>query len=53
MAGSLTAVCYALAAGAAQVVRVHDVRETRDAVLLWRTLDEFQKKPQSGAGNCQ
>jgi dihydropteroate synthase len=44
LAGSLTAVCHAMACGAAQVVRVHDVKETRDAVLLWRVLEGFQKQ---------
>jgi dihydropteroate synthase len=34
LAGSLAAVCYAAARGAAQVVRVHDVEATRDAVTL-------------------
>jgi dihydropteroate synthase len=53
LAGSLTAVCHAMARGAAQVVRVHDVRETHDAVLLWRILDEFQKRPQEGAEKSQ
>ena len=32
LAGSLAAVCYAMAKQAVQVVRVHDVEETRDAV---------------------
>ncbi len=34
LAGSLAAVCYALGRQAAQIVRVHDVMETRDAVEL-------------------
>jgi dihydropteroate synthase len=34
LAGSLAAVCYAAARQAAQVVRVHDVEATRDAVTL-------------------
>ena len=38
LAGSLAAVCYALAHGAAQVFRVHDVAETRDAVRLFEAL---------------
>ena len=36
LAGSLAAVCYALAHRAAQIVRVHDVAETRDAVVLFQ-----------------
>jgi dihydropteroate synthase len=35
LAGSLAAVCYALGREAAQVVRVHDVEATRDAVTLF------------------
>jgi dihydropteroate synthase len=38
LAGSLAAVCFALAAGAAHIVRVHDVAETRDVVLLHQAL---------------
>jgi dihydropteroate synthase len=38
LAGSLAAVCFAVAADAAQVVRVHDVAETRDVVLLFQAL---------------
>jgi dihydropteroate synthase len=39
-AGSLAAVCFALARGAVQVVRVHDVAATRDAVDLFARLEE-------------
>jgi dihydropteroate synthase len=42
LAGSLAAVCYALARRAAQVVRVHDVAETRDAVILFETLRRIE-----------
>jgi dihydropteroate synthase len=38
MAGSLAVACHALAHGAAQIVRVHDVAVTRDAVLLLEAL---------------
>jgi dihydropteroate synthase len=38
LAGSLAVVCHALAHGAAQIVRVHDVAQTRDAVLLFEAL---------------
>ncbi len=34
LAGSLAAACYALVRGSAQMVRVHDVAETRDVVTL-------------------
>jgi dihydropteroate synthase len=38
LAGSLAAVCYVLAHGAVQVIRVHDVEETRDAVDLFEAI---------------
>jgi dihydropteroate synthase len=38
LAGSLAAICHALAHGAVQVLRVHDVAETRDAVALFTAL---------------
>jgi dihydropteroate synthase len=40
LAGSLAIVCYAVAHGTAQIVRVHDVRETRDAVALVSAIRE-------------
>jgi dihydropteroate synthase len=40
LAGSLAAICHALAHGSAQVLRVHDVAETRDAVELFRAIEE-------------
>jgi dihydropteroate synthase len=40
LASSLAAVCHAMAYGAAQIVRVHDVAETRDAVRLFQALKE-------------
>ena len=39
LAGSLAAACFALGRGAAQVLRVHDVAETRDAVIVYRALE--------------
>jgi dihydropteroate synthase len=47
MAGSLAVVCHALAHGAAQIVRVHDVAQTRDAVLLFEAL----RRKESRAGS--
>ncbi len=38
LAGSLAVAAYALAHGAAQILRVHDVAATRDLVLMWETL---------------
>jgi dihydropteroate synthase len=40
LAASLAAVCHAVALGTAQLVRVHDVRETRDAVTLLEAIRE-------------
>jgi dihydropteroate synthase len=38
MAASLAVACYALAEQSAQILRVHDVAETRDAVAVCQTL---------------
>jgi dihydropteroate synthase len=38
LAGALGALCFALAQDAVQVVRVHDIEETRDAVTVFSTL---------------
>jgi dihydropteroate synthase len=45
VAGSLAAACHGLARGAAQVLRVHDVAPTRDAVALFRALEEATGEP--------
>ena len=37
-AGTVAVNCFALAAGAAHILRVHDVAPTRDAVLVWEYL---------------
>jgi dihydropteroate synthase len=39
LTGSLAAVGHALSLGAVQIVRVHDVRETREFVQMWETID--------------
>jgi dihydropteroate synthase len=49
LAGSLAVVCDAVARDAVQVVRVHDVRATRDVVTLLATLNAFREKPQNAA----
>jgi len=41
LAGSLAAVSYALGRKTAQIVRVHDVQETRDVVSLFEAVDRF------------
>jgi len=38
MAGTLAVSCFALARGAAQVLRVHDVAPHRDAVRVWQAV---------------
>jgi dihydropteroate synthase len=43
LAGSLAAACFALGRGTAQIIRVHDVAETRDAVVLWQALSAREK----------
>jgi dihydropteroate synthase len=40
LASSLAAVCYALVRGTVQIARVHDVAETRDAMVLLNALRE-------------
>ena len=39
LAGSLAAAAYCLAQDAAQILRVHDVAETRDLVRVWEVLE--------------
>lgn len=39
MIGSLAATGYCLSRGAVQIVRVHDVRETRDFVQMWEAIE--------------
>jgi dihydropteroate synthase len=40
LAGNLAAACFALSQDAVQILRVHDVAETRDAVLTWQRLKQ-------------
>jgi dihydropteroate synthase len=49
LAGSLAAVCAAVSRKAAQIVRVHDVAETRDAVTVLAAIDEFRAQCYSGS----
>jgi dihydropteroate synthase len=44
LAGSLAAACYAMSRGAVQVLRVHDVEETRDAVKVYAAIEEFRPR---------
>jgi dihydropteroate synthase len=50
LAGSLAAVCYAVVRQAAQVVRVHDVEATRDAVTLLAAIRRAGQGGQPGGG---
>jgi dihydropteroate synthase len=50
LAASLAAVCSAVSRHAAQVVRVHDVAETRDAVTVLAALEPFREKAQNDPG---
>jgi dihydropteroate synthase len=43
-AGSLAVACFAVAAGAAQVLRVHDVGTTRDAVKLFEAIERYREQ---------
>lgn len=45
LAGSLAVVCQAVTRGGAQIVRVHDVRETRDAVTMLAVIDRGREAP--------
>ena len=44
LAGSLAVAAFALARGAAQILRVHDVAQTVDLVRMWETLTTGQKE---------
>jgi dihydropteroate synthase len=43
--GSLAALGHALSQGAVQIVRVHDVKQTRDFVEMWREIDDVTESP--------
>jgi dihydropteroate synthase len=45
LAGSLGAVCYAMSQSAVQIVRVHDVEATKDAVTMFATLHGHRATP--------
>jgi dihydropteroate synthase len=44
LAGSLAIACYAILRGAVQILRVHDVQETRDAVSLLSTIETIRER---------
>jgi dihydropteroate synthase len=39
LAGSLAVLCHALSRGAVQIIRVHDVKETRDVASMWEAIE--------------
>ena len=41
--GSLATLAYAMARGAVQIVRVHDVRETKDVAILCSKIHEYRR----------
>jgi dihydropteroate synthase len=43
LAGSLAAASFALAHGAVQILRVHDVAATRDLVVVWQALQGVER----------
>jgi dihydropteroate synthase len=45
LAAGLAVVCQAQTRGAVQIVRVHDVRETRDAVAVCAAIDDCRDRP--------
>jgi dihydropteroate synthase len=47
LAGSLAVACFALARHGAQVLRVHDVAETHDAVQVYKALEEVRHAKES------
>ena len=48
LAGSLAALCYAMSHRAVQIVRVHDVEQSRDAVNIIASIQEWEG---AGSGN--
>jgi dihydropteroate synthase len=52
LAGSLGATCFALGRQAVQIVRVHDVEETRDAVTVFSTLEDLRAGAVAGSGDA-
>lgn len=45
MPASLAVACFAVAANAAHVLRVHDVAATRDAAVLWDAISQYREQP--------
>jgi dihydropteroate synthase len=45
MPASLAVACFAVAANAAHVLRVHDVAPTRDAAVLWDAISQHREQP--------
>src|SRR5439155_26548805 len=45
LASSLAVACHAMLRGGAQIVRVHDVEETRDALTTIEAIESFSDRP--------
>jgi dihydropteroate synthase len=43
LAGSLALACFGIESGSAQILRVHDVAPTRDAVLLYQEIRKYRR----------
>jgi dihydropteroate synthase len=41
--GSLALLCHALSRNAVQIIRVHDVKETRDVVSMWEAIESHSE----------
>jgi dihydropteroate synthase len=49
LAGSLAVLCYAMSRGAVQIIRVHDVEETRDVVTMFEAIWRMKLGETAGA----
>jgi dihydropteroate synthase len=43
LSGSLALLCHALSRNAVQIIRVHDVKETRDVVSMWDAIENHSE----------
>jgi dihydropteroate synthase len=43
LTGSLALLCHALSRSAVQIIRVHDVKETRDVVSMWEAIENHSE----------
>jgi dihydropteroate synthase len=50
LSASLAVACHAMSQDAVQILRVHDVRETRDAVTMWQALAQPRRLAEQSSG---